>query len=178
MCGIVIVYIGNYCFKQNSSRLLILSISCIAFRILLETGVLFHQCLQAFDVFGFKTHHFIALEKSEDLPADDSFMKTACCLDDGGCADDDLAVACLQSGGTFQGNLSVCGDDGCRACCNADSGRCTNATESYCTDSLGGTYLVDSDCRTSKPCVGACCVGGRCKFATEADCAAAEDKRM
>ena len=103
----------------------------------------------------------------------------ACCTADGTCLPEELEADCIDMGGVYQGDDTVCESGSCvapaGACCFIDGTCLDEQAESDCTNA-GGTYQGDDTTCTPNPCVqptGACCVGGlTCTVETQSDCSA------
>lgn len=97
----------------------------------------------------------------------------ACCDDLGNCVIATEA-SCTSSGGTYQGDGTVCDPNPCPqptgACCATD-GSCTIATQADC-EGGGGTWQgMDTVCDPNPcPVMGACCHGTSCSIETQSDC--------
>jgi hypothetical protein len=99
----------------------------------------------------------------------------ACCLVDGTCVEA-TQVDCVDMGGTYNGDGSLCVDASCPpaagACCLAD-GSCVQVSEEDCT-AQGGTYNGDFSLCMDANCTqpdGACCLtDGSCVEVTEEEC--------
>lgn len=92
----------------------------------------------------------------------------ACCLD--GACSITTEAACNFSGGTYQGDDTVCSPNPCPpvgACC-VDSD-CSIETEDDCTG-MGGVYQGDDTVCDPNPCTGGCCIDDICSVTTESDC--------
>jgi hypothetical protein len=84
-------------------------------------------------------------------------------------------AACLDAGGSYQGDLTDCYLISCDigACCLAD-GSCQETTETLCT-AAGGDYNEETDCDPNpcpQPNTGACCLADdSCQILTAVACA-------
>ena len=104
----------------------------------------------------------------------------ACCLTNGSCLGGVTQSSCQTSGGTYEGDNSLCADIQCPqpigACCLA-SGACqSNVTQLNCQAS-GGAYQGDNTSCANVQCpqpIGACCMpNGTCQGnVTQANCQA------
>jgi hypothetical protein len=99
----------------------------------------------------------------------------ACCLTDGACIEVS-ADECWGSGGTYQGDTTLCEEANCApptgACCLSD-GSCIEVSSDECSSS-GGAYQGDASLCAEADCAlptGACCFGsGACEDLAEVDC--------
>lgn len=99
----------------------------------------------------------------------------ACCLPDATCSEI-LETDCDDQCGTFDGELSTCGEDCCielaRACCLPDDS-CIGTTTCLCEQQGGISRGVGTTCNDPAicPAPGACCESnGTCSLKTEEEC--------
>lgn len=104
----------------------------------------------------------------------------ACCTGIN-CAEDFTETECAEAGGSFQGNMSLCGNVECDeigACCTGD-GDCFESSEILCevlAGDAGGTFMGTQTVCGNFTCpvtIGACCtVDRKCEETTEEACIA------
>ena len=82
----------------------------------------------------------------------------ACCLPQGGCAEAETESYCLNAGGTYQGDTSVCSSSNCPvpgACC-FDDGSCQEVMQQVCAKMAGGYQGDSTNCASANcPVAGA-----------------------